>query len=139
MRLSLGYPDPVAERRLLRGDSGREALHSLQPVLSAEQLQLLQRDVQHVSVSEGLLDYVQRLVSYTRQHEQIELGLSPRAAQALLRAARSWALLSGRDYVLPDDVQAIFVAVAGHRLHGTGDQPGAHLARLCLQQVQVVA
>lgn len=139
MRLSLGYPDPAAERRLLRGDSGREALHSLQPVLSAEQLQLLQRDVQHVSVSEGLLDYVQRLVGYTRQHEQIELGLSPRAAQALLRAARSWALLSGRDYVLPDDVQAVFVAVAGHRLHGTGDQPGAHLARLCLQQVQVVA
>jgi MoxR-like ATPase len=77
-------------------------------------------------VAEPLLDYVQKLVAATRARADIRLGLSPRAAQGLVRAARAWALLEGRTAVLPDDVQAVWPAVAGHRLEarsGSGVQP----------------
>lgn len=139
MRISLGYPDPAAERRLLMGEDAARNLPRLQPVLSPAQLQEARVAVERIHVSEALLDYVQRLVAWTRTEADNIAGLSPRGALALLRAARSWALLAGRDHVLPEDVQAVLGAVAEHRLHGIGGQPhdgAARIARL-LEQVPV--
>lgn len=141
-RISIGYPDAAAERQLLLGQDRRELLRSLQPRLNESELQQLRAVVQSVTVAESLLDYVQRLVHYTRTDPAFAWGLSPRAALALLAAARAWALLEGRGYVVPEDVQAIMPAVAGHRLraiaeHGAGADGGALVAQ-ALQAVDVV-
>ena len=85
--------------------------------------------MQTIHASAALLDYVQALVAHTRRHSGFRHGLSPRAAIALLRAARAWALLAGRDAVLPEDVQAVLAAVVGHRL-GTREDPASASARL---------
>lgn len=116
MRVTLGYPDAPHERALLRDGDRREQLPQLAPVLDAEQILSLQVRTRSIHTSDPLLDYVQSLMARTRTHADIKIGLSPRAGQGLLRAAQAWALLSGRDAVLPDDVQAVFSAVASHRL-----------------------
>jgi MoxR-like ATPase len=121
MRIELGYPDRAAERSLLAGIDRREVLAGLQPCLTPEQLLAHQKSVRAVVVSEALLDYVQALVAYTREAPDWQAGLSPRAALALLAAARAWAWLDGRDHVLPDDVQIVLPGVACHRLHPAGD------------------
>ncbi len=102
----------------------------------------LQREVARVHVADPLIDYVQKLVAATRARADLRLGLSPRAAQGLVRAARAWALLEGRQAVLPDDVQAVWPAVAGHRLEargGSGVQPlpREQLLRAVLESVPV--
>ncbi len=116
MRIQLGYPDPTAEREMLTGLSGQEKLEQMKSLLSQDELLDLQQQAQAVKVSESLLDYLQRLVAFTRQDDDIGVGLSPRAVLALLHAARSWAVMEGRDYVIPEDVQHVFPAVGGHRL-----------------------
>ncbi|CAM3513976.1 AAA family ATPase [Parendozoicomonas haliclonae] len=116
MRIELGYPDPASERAMLSGQTGRTVLSSLPVLMDDQQLRTLQQQVDQVQASERLLDYLQRLVAATREGDRFVCGLSPRAALALLGAARAWAFLAGRDYVLPEDVQAVFPAVAGHRL-----------------------
>jgi MoxR-like ATPase len=116
MRLQLGYPDPRAERAMLTGLSGVEKLKQMQAMLSLPELLDFQRQVHHVKASDSLLDYLQRLVAFTRQDDDIGVGLSPRAVLALLHSAKSWAVMEGRDYVIPEDVQHVFAAVAGHRL-----------------------
>lgn len=136
MRLSLGYPDPVAERRLLEGPARRSLLEELEASLTLAELRALQRQVDAIKTSAPLLDYLQALLAYTRQMPQVAQGLSPRAGLALLQAARAHALLSGRDFVLPDDLQAVFVAVAGHRLEGR-EAAGDTLARQVLDAVAV--
>lgn len=139
MRLSLGYPDPAAERRLLQGEGAAHPLSRLEPVVTPEQLEAVRTAVEQVHVSDALLDYLQRLVAWTRT-ESGTVGLSPRGALALLRAARSWALLAGRDHVLPEDVQQVLGPVAEHRLAGVdGSSPDAAacIARL-LEQVPVI-
>jgi len=138
LRLSLGYPDPSVERELLKGGSGRERLDSVRQVLDAGRLRMLQSLVPQVRMTDALLDYVQRLIRQTREDTRCRLGLSPRGAQALVRSARAWALLRGRSHVLPEDVQAVFVAVAGHRLQGQQEQQGAALARHVLAQVDTL-
>ncbi|HPQ95079.1 MAG: MoxR family ATPase [Thiothrix sp.] len=138
LRVSLGYPDPAVERELLRGSPGRERLDSIHRILDASRLQMLQALVPQVRMTDALLDYVQRLIRQTRQDEACRLGLSPRGAQALVRSARAWALLQGRSHVLPEDVQAVFVAVAGHRLQGQQEQQGAALARQILSRVDTL-
>jgi MoxR-like ATPase len=138
LRISLGYPDPTAERELLKGRHGRSLLASLKPILNPARLQGLQSLVPQVKLSETLLDYVQRLIAYTRQSEACHLGLSPRGAQALVRSAQTWALLQGRSHVLPEDVQAVFAAVAGHRLIGRHETQGEQLARYILAKVDVI-
>ncbi|WP_020394930.1 AAA family ATPase [Thiolinea disciformis] len=137
-RVSMGYPTPQAERELLRGGKGRSSLEALKPVLSANSLLALQSVVPQVTVTDVLLDYVQRLIEQTRQADTCQLGLSPRGAQALVRSSQSWALLQGREYVLPEDVQAVFIAVAGHRIIGKQDSRGDQLARRILSSVEVV-
>ncbi len=138
LRISLGYPDPQAERELLQGRSGRNLLANLTPILNPARLQGLQTLVPQVKLSDTLLDYIQRLIAYTRHSEACHLGLSPRGAQALVKSAQSWALLQGRGHVLPEDVQAVFVAVAGHRLLGRHETQGEQLARHVLAQVDVI-
>ena len=120
--ISLGYPSRAAERALLEGRDRRELIAALQPVLSAAALTELQRQAQAVHAAPALLDYVQELLLQTRSGRWFAEGLSPRAGLGLMRAARAWALLQGRDYLIPDDVQQVFPALAGHRLR-TLDSP----------------
>lgn len=138
LRISLGYPDPAAERRLLRGMNGRDMTANLPQILSEGRLKALQSLVPQVKMTDTLLDYVQRLIARTRHSEQCQTGLSPRGAQALVRSAQSWALLQARSHVLPEDVQAVFIAVAGHRLVGQQELQGEQLARRILSEVDVV-
>ena len=121
MRISLGYPDRAAERTLLLGQDRRDMLEQLPAQLNAQQLRQLQAAVLRVHVSEALLDYVQDLVAATRSGRWFVHGLSPRAGIAVLRAARAQARLNGRDYVAPDDVQAILPQTIAHRLVPLGD------------------
>ncbi len=121
MRLSLGYPDPVAERRLLSGEDSLRQLQEIRQCLTPEQLQKLQNAVDGVHASGQLLDYVQRLIAYTRTEPGFEFGLSPRGALALLRAAKAWALMNGRGHVVPEDVQTVLPPVVEHRLHAAID------------------
>jgi MoxR-like ATPase len=89
-------------------------------------------------MTDTLLDYVQRLIAHTRKTDVCHLGLSPRGALALVKSAQAWALLQGRAHVLPEDVQAVFVAVAGHRIIGRQEAQGEQLARQILGKVDVV-
>ncbi len=141
MRIELGYPDPRHERQLLAQGDRRELLAQATPSMNAEQLLALQKQVAAVHVAEPLLDYVQKLVAATRARADIQLGLSPRAAQGLVRAARAWTLLEGRNAVLPDDVQAVWPAVAGHRLeprsNGVKPLSAGDMLRAILEAVPV--
>jgi MoxR-like ATPase len=116
MRIRLGYPDQAAERALLKGQDRRELIARIAPLMAVQDLLVLQQDVTQVFVSDALIEYVQALVHHTRDSARFEMGLSPRAGLALLRAAQAWAMMSGRRQVLPEDVQAIVPAVVGHRL-----------------------
>ena len=116
MRIELGYPAPALERQLLLGRDRRDLLADLAPALTPQQLLRLQAEVPKVHASEALLDYVQAIARYTRQAQEFEAGLSPRAVISLLRAAQSWAFMHAHEGVLPEDVQAVLPAVVGHRL-----------------------
>lgn len=116
MRIEMGYPDQAAERELLAGADRRDMVAALNPCMEPGELIELQRSVREVHVSEALISYVQAIVDHTRRSPDYEVGLSPRAALALLRAARAWALIDHRDLVIPEDIQAVLPAVTGHRL-----------------------
>ena len=137
LRISLGYPDAGAERALLTGSDRRGLLAQLQPQLDGAGLLELQRRAQAITTSQALLDYLQALLAASRRHTEIRVGLSPRAGLSLLAAARSWALLSGRNHVLPEDLQALFVPLAGHRLVPSRGSSGEALARELLAEVAV--
>ena len=121
LRIELGYPDPAAERELLAGADRRTLLDKLPAALSASQLIELQNAARKVHAAPALIDYVQALAAYTRAAPDWQAGLSPRAALALLSVSRAWALLDGRDHVLPEDVQAVLPGVIGHRLKPSDD------------------
>jgi MoxR-like ATPase len=129
MCIELGYPDPASERELLNGQDRRAMLQTIKPVLTAAELMQLQEKVRAVRCSDALLDYVLRLLTHSRRSPVLAEGLSPRAGLALLQAARAWALLDGRNHVLPDDVQAVFLPVAGHRLKPAKGSANNHRAR----------
>ena len=116
MCITLGYPDRAAERALLAGEDRRHLIDSLGPVMGPAQLLAAQDEVHKVHASESLLDYLQALIAATRSGQWFAEGLSPRAGIAILRAARARALLAQRDYVAPDDIQAILPQTAAHRL-----------------------
>ncbi len=116
MRIELGYPDSSAERALLSGNNPRDALHTMVPAVSSQRLLELQANVADMHCSDALLDYVQALIEATRDPSLFIYGLSPRAGLAVVQASRAWAMMAGRDHVEPADVQAVFVAVANHRL-----------------------
>jgi len=128
MRISLGYPSREAELNLLQGLDRRELLQEVQPVLTADDVMAMQSQVTSLRASSALLAYIQDLLRVTREEMHYERGLSPRAGLALLHTARSWAYLQERDFVLPEDVQAVLPHVVGHRLrpnaglHSSEDQ-----------------
>jgi MoxR-like ATPase len=135
MRVSLGYPDAEAELEILRGEDRRVLLERLEPALDAGTLSALQARARSLHAAEALLAYIRALAEHTRHSAGLAYGLSPRGVQGLLAAARAWALLDGREHVLPDDVQAVFPAVAVHRL-GLGDvRESASAARELIQAV----
>ena len=141
MRLSLGYPARAAERALLLGEARRDLLPRLEPILDHAELAAIQALIPQVRTSDALVDYVLRLVEATRSEAQFAWGLSPRASLALLAAARAWAFLANRDYVIPEDVQAVLPAVVGHRLRERAD-PAGHgggaLVQWLLREVSAV-
>ncbi len=139
MRIGLGYPGEALERKLLRGDDRRRLLDDLRPVIDVQGLADLRASARELFLAEALLDYVQALVRYTRQSAQFELGLSPRGAQDLVSAARCWALIQGHPGVHPEDVKAVFPAVAGHRLRPRQGGTAAlrDPARLVLESVPI--
>ena len=137
MRISLGFPDAAAERELLAGGDRRLKLAELSGVISPPRLRELQVEASKSHVSPALLDYVQALLEATRA--KAAPGLSPRAGLMLLAAARGWSLVAGRAYVLPEDVQAVFVHVASHRLTHSrlGARGGEDIALEILRTVPV--
>lgn len=136
LRLHLGYPDEAAERDLLAGADRRHLIAQARALLSSQDVQAIRRAVDAVQASESLIAYVQALLARSRKHPGVRVGLSPRAGLALLRAARAYALLLGRNHVVPEDVQALFAAVATHRLVAEADG-AADLAKSILYAVAV--
>ncbi len=139
LRISLDYPDRDAERALLTATDRREVIAHLQPCLSIIQIQQIRSAVAGVLASPALIDYVQALLAASRGHADIRVGLSPRAGIALLSAARACAVLAGRGYCLPEDVQMVFIGAAAHRLipAGTSNQSRDQLASALLAGVPV--
>jgi MoxR-like ATPase len=128
MRIELGYPDHDAERQLLTGQNRHSLCESLPVQLPPEQLQRIQQTVTQVYVSPALLDYCQAIIKFTRDSSEYHCGLSPRAGLALLTAAKAWAFMGQRDAVIPEDIQAVLAAVAGHRLRTGNTQSEAIVA-----------
>ena len=142
MRIELGYPEPAAERQLLLQGDKREQVQKLECVLNGEELAALQQHVHDIKVSEPLVDYVQRIIAFSRQGGEFAFGLSPRGALALLQSAKAWALICGRTHVVPEDVQAVLPSVVEHRLRESADftgHGGGALAQKLLASVDVVA
>ena len=138
MRIELGYPNADAERALLQGIDRRDLLPQLTPCMQPSDLVVLQRSARDVHVSSALLDYLQALVDYSRKSPDYVNGLSPRAALALLNAARAWAMMDGRKQVLPEDVQAIVPGVVGHRIYIARDNTRINGAAVAEQLIEAV-
>ncbi len=139
MRIGLGYPEEALERQLLTGQDRRDLLAVLEPSLTRQEIITMQNAARHIHASEAILDYTQALVRFTRDAPQIDLGLSPRGAQALVNAARCWAMISGHTGVQPEDIKAVFTSVAGHRLRTRNDasHPDPDIAAFVLESVPV--
>jgi MoxR-like ATPase len=139
MRIKMGYPNEDSERELLAGDDRRLMLKETESVANPEMLIALQQSVKAVHVSDALIDYIQALVRHTRESADIEIGLSPRGAQALVAAAKSVAFVENHSGAYPDDVQAVFTAIAGHRLKPAGGTRFRSPTELCQHVLDSVA
>ena len=139
MRVEIGYPDEESERELIAGADRRSMLKDIEPVTGPEALLALQQAARAVPVTDALVSYVQALVRNTRESADIEIGLSPRGAQALVAAARAHAFVENHSGVYPDDVQAVFASVAGHRLKPAGSTRFRSPAELCQHVLDSVA
>ncbi len=142
MRINLGYPSAEAERALLKRGDQYSRRDPIDAVISSAELAEAQKACQTVHASADLIDYVQRLVQYTREADSFSYGVSPRGALALLRCAKSWAWLDDRQHVVPEDVQHVLEAVVGHRIRAAEDMAGHTSSRLVnelLTSVDVMA
>ena len=139
MRIAMGYPDEASERKLIAGGDRRLMLDDIAAVAAPETLIELQKSVRKQNVSDPLIDYVQALVRHTRESAEIEVGLSPRGAQALVAAARARSFIENHSGVYPDDIQAVFESVAGHRLKPAGSTRFRSPSELCQHVVDSVA
>lgn len=128
MCLSLGYPDAASERALLMGEDRRTLLKSMKMAMQPADLIAAQAELKNIHVSASLIDYIQALAQASRQNGMFAEGLSPRATIALLQAARAWAAMEGRNHVIPEDVQAVLVPVAAHRLRALKSIAGSALS-----------
>lgn len=139
MCVELGYPDSSAERELLLGKDRRELLREVRPVITPEQLVLIQQQTEKVHVADAILDYLQDLLEFSRQSSEFINGLSPRAGLAILHSAKAWAFMEGHEHVLPEDIQAILPSVIGHRLQSAVDlrTSDSNLARYLIEQVPI--
>lgn len=138
MRLSLGYAEPEDETRILSGTDPRSILNDAISVINEEELTLMQKQVSQLHCSETVCAYVQRLLQYTRDCGEYREGLSTRAGQAVLAAARAKAFIQGDDFVMPTHVQAVFSAVTAHRLQSRDSTHGNDaLALRIIEQVSV--
>jgi MoxR-like ATPase len=141
MRLKIGYPDPEAERELLQSSEQRASLADLKQCLSADDVKVLHEKIEKVHATDSLLDYIQRLIAYTRQDDKFSFGLSPRGAISLIRSAKTWAMMEDRNHLLPEDVQMVLPAVSDHRLRALSDSSGRHAeeySQRLLSEVDIV-
>jgi MoxR-like ATPase len=139
MRLELGYPNAENERELITGEDRRSMLENVEPSVTPEALTTLQKAAAIVHMSDPLIDYIQELVRQTRESPEIDIGLSPRGALALAAAAKAHAFVEHHSGVFPDDIQAVFAAVAGHRLKPAGNTSFRSAAELCQHVLDTVA
>lgn len=139
MRVAIGYPNAASERELIAGDDRRSMINDIEAIAGPETLLELQQSARKQTVSEPLIDYVQALVRFTRESADIETGLSPRGAQALIAAARARSFIENHSGVFPDDVQAVFPSVAGHRLKPAGSTRFQSATELCQHVLDSVA
>ena len=139
MRVAIGYPDESSEREIIVGEDRRQMIDEIEAVTGPETLVELQKSVRKQHVSDALVDYVQALVRHTRESAEIEIGLSPRGAQALVAAARARSFIENHSGVYPDDIQAVFASVAGHRLKPAGGTRFRSPTELCQHVLDSVA
>ena len=141
MRVKLGYPSEEAERELLTGGDARQKIPELKQCFSPDQLASLRGQCEQVAVSSSVLDYLLRLVKFSRESSEFDYGISPRGALALLNTAKTWAYIAGRDYVIPEDIQTLIDPVFAHRLRSSdslSENSGTALVRMLLSEVDVV-
>lgn len=138
MRISIGYPDAKSEMELLTGVDRRKLADGLQQVIALEELTALQQKVEDVHASSSVLEYIQRIIHYTRYEGGFSYGLSPRGGLGLLRASKAWALLHGREHLIPEDVQAVLPAVIDHRLADAAQQGEHGVSAQILQRIAVL-
>lgn len=116
LRVTIGYPAPEQEARIILEQPAVKAMKDLEPVLTGAEIIAIQKSVDRVHVSPDVMDYTLRFITGTRNHKHLDLGLSPRGGQALIRAAQARALLEKRDYVIPEDIKLLAVPVCAHRV-----------------------
>lgn len=141
MRIKLGYPTELAERELLIGGDVRSKIPSLKTCLSVTDIEKIRRCCEAVNVADTILDYIQRLIRFTRESPDLAYGISPRGGLALLNCARTWAYIHGREYVVPEDIQGLLEPVFAHRLRASDNDTeygGGALIRKILEQVDVI-
>lgn len=139
MRISIGYPDAQSEMELFTGIDRRAMANELESLIELEQLTALQQQVNQIHASQTVLEYIQRIIHFTRYEGGYSYGLSPRGGLGLLRAAKAWALMHGREHLIPEDVQAVLPSVLDHRLADAANQSGHGVSAQILQQVAVLA
>ena len=137
MKLSIGYPSPQAEMAMLKDQDKQTRIEPLPQCLNAHSLKELQQQVNQISASEALLKYILALVKASRETDEA-IGLSPRASNAILKAAKSWAMVQGRHYVVPEDVQTIFPLVAEHRMSRSTNQQSPVISNIILNRVNPI-
>lgn len=141
MKLELGYPSPEAELKIFKGIDPSRNLDRVKQLLTPEKLVTILKHVDKVTASDSVLGYLHRLVNFTRTDADFAYGVSTRGALALLRCAKTWALMSGRDHLLPDDIQLMMPDVIGHRLRdgmSHSEEGGYALVAKALDQVDVL-
>ena len=138
MCIGLGYPDKSVERALLAGSDPRTQIENIQCLVKPEDWQVFHSAHDSILVSDAVLDYVQRLIEYTRSQPEFSHGVSTRAALSLMQCAKTWAWIHGRDHLLPDDIQTVFPNVIGHRIKGQGGRHAQINSKLVSQTLNNV-
>jgi MoxR-like ATPase len=124
MRITLGYPDRAAEKRILKGEGAQAVLDVMNACMVNDDVFAIQADIGGVHASDAFIDYLQDIIQFTRASSWFHVGLSPRAGLALQQASRAWAYMEGRDYMIPEDLQVVLPWVVGHRLRASSDGLG---------------